>query len=240
MERSVVEASDVVVSVTATLQQKLLGRYTKEPATKFALIPNGFDPAVQPRVEAVTRTDGNILVTYMGTVYGHTTARHYLDALDELPNEIRAAFETHFIGRITAEEAPFQQNRRSRVIIHGFLPQAEALRRLVLSDILLVNMTDPFCHTGKIFEYLATGKPILAFTPPDGELGRMLSHVGGAWIVHPDDRPAAVRTLREIYSLCHSGGERPRPKASLVQEFERPRLTRQYAELIRGARRSVG
>ena len=235
MERSVVEASDLVVSVTGVLMENLKSRYPEQPAGKFALIPNGYDPAVQNPVEAVQRRDGKVRVTYVGTLYGQTSARYYLDALDEAPDEIRNSFESHFIGRIAAEEIATQQNRRSSVHVHGFLPQAEALRFLSESDVLLVNMTDPQCHTGKIFEYLAAGKPILAFTHPNGELAQLLSDVGGTWIVDPEDREGARRVLAEIYSLCMSGAPLPAPDPVRIRRFQRPLLTQQYAGLIREA-----
>jgi glycosyltransferase involved in cell wall biosynthesis len=235
MECSVVETSDLAVSVTAVLMENLKIRYPKQPAGKFALIPNGFDPAVQTPAAAVQRRDGKVRVTYVGTLYGQTSARYYLNALDESPDEIRNGFESHFIGRIAAEEIATQQNRRSSVYVHGFVPQAEALRFLSESDVLLVNMTDPLCHTGKIFEYLGAGKPILAFTHPKGELAQLLSDVGGTWIVDPEDLEGARRVLAEVYSLCTSGAPRPAPDPARIQRFQRPLLTQRYAELIRGA-----
>jgi glycosyltransferase involved in cell wall biosynthesis len=236
MEREVVEASDLVVSVTASLREKLQQRYYSEPADKFPLLPNGFDPAIQPAIETPTRKTGKINVTYMGTLYGQTSARYYLDALDALPEEIRSSFTSHFIGRIADEELATQQNRRSEVTVHGFLPQAEGLRRLADADLLLVNMTDPLCHTGKIFEYLATGKPILAFTPTQGELAQLLNQVGCTWIVDPKDHSTAKQTLRMIAELYHSGKTLLAPDRHQIRRFERPQLTAQYVELIRAAR----
>jgi glycosyltransferase involved in cell wall biosynthesis len=236
MERAVVEASDLVVSVTASLRDKLKERYSDQLSDKFVLVPNGFDPALQANLDAPPRNDGRIRVTYMGTLYRQTSARYYLDALDALPHDIRDCFETHIIGRVAGEEVSALQNRRSRVVIHGFLPQSEALRRLATTDLLLVTMTDPLCHTGKVFEYLATGKPILAFTPPHGELAQILDSVGGAWIVDPVDHASALSTLHQVHSLYASDLPRPAPDPDAIRRFERPRLAARYIELIRAAR----
>ena len=46
-----------------------------------------------------------VLVVHMGTVYTAASPRYYLDALDELPEELRSRFETRFIGRISEEQA---------------------------------------------------------------------------------------------------------------------------------------
>ena len=185
------EASDLVVSVTESLREKLRQRYHSEPADKFPLLPNGFDPAIQPAMAPRTQRTGKINVTYMGTLYGQTSARYYLDALDALPDEIRSSFTTHFIGRIAAEELATQQNRRSEVTVHGFLPQAEGLRRLADADLLLVNMTDPVCHTGKIFEYLAAGNRDSGGLFRDAVIIKHLRmHVAVAGMGHIDDAQA--------------------------------------------------
>jgi len=44
----------------------------------------------------------------------------------------------------------------------GYVPQAEALRCMEETDYLLLTMSDPTATTGKIYEYMATGKPIVA------------------------------------------------------------------------------
>src|SRR5207245_7750500 len=69
MERDVVTASDLVVSVTASLMTSLRSRYSDEPAGKFALVPNGFDPAVLPvpHTRDSHSDNGKIVVSYMGT-----------------------------------------------------------------------------------------------------------------------------------------------------------------------------
>ena len=86
-----------------------------------------------------------IVVTYTGTLHKSSSARYYLDALDALPEEFRARFETRFIGRITEDEAKSLQNRKTAIRQFDFMAQAEAFRWIEETDYLLVTMM----HAGK-------------------------------------------------------------------------------------------
>ena len=101
--------------------------------------------------------------------------------LDELPEPVRSRIETRFIGRVTAETQECLAGRKSAVRRLGFVPKIEGTRRLEETDYLLLIVNDPTAHAGKLFDYLASGKPILALTPPDGEIARILQKTRTGW-----------------------------------------------------------
>jgi glycosyltransferase involved in cell wall biosynthesis len=171
------------------------------------------------------------VVTYAGTVYSTTSARHYLDALDSLPEEIRAQVETRFVGRITADERPYLQNRKSKVTEIGFVPQAEVLRLMEETDFLLVTMLDPTATSGKIYEYLPTGKPILAVAV-EGELPQLIRETRVGWCADPSDPAGMAALLRQLFDPSRTLLKEFRPDWEAIRRYERPRLAIAFADLI--------
>jgi glycosyltransferase involved in cell wall biosynthesis len=235
LESEVVRESDMVVTVTSSTRRELMERYPNQPENKFACVPNGYDSEVFAKFRPRPHGTGKIVVTLMGTVYQANSARYYFDALDRLPVELAERFETRFVGRVTDQERAYlEQPRRSQVKQFGFLPQAKAIELLEETDYLLVTMTDPCSMPGKMYEYLATGKPVLAFTPANGELSRLLMDTGAGWCVDPNDREAACRMLRLASSRIEEGHSTLKADWSLIKQFDRERLTGTYARLMQG------
>jgi glycosyltransferase involved in cell wall biosynthesis len=231
IERATIDSSDAVVSVTSSLVEELRSRYNDQPAAKFVCIPNGYDPAAfldfHPRMHAGEK----IVVTYAGTVYKTTSPRSYFEALDRLPEALRSRIETHFIGRV-AEDQKYILESRTDVAILGYVPQSEALSRMEATDFLLLTMTDPTATTGKIYEYLATGKPILALSPLEGEVARTLEETGGGWCVDPGNPQAIQSYLQDMVSGKLMA--RFHPNWEAIRRYERPRLAGEFAAVIRG------
>ena len=198
------------------------------------MVPNGYDPEAfagfLPRAHQLPR----MLVTHVGTVYKTASPRFYLEAMDSLPEDIRAQIETRFIGRISDSEQPLMENRKSKVTALGFMPQEQALKYMEDTDYLLLTMTNDISVPGKLFEYMATGKPILAITAGGNEVDRILLETSAGLTAPPDD-PAAIREmLLRAFDAWRSGKKLIERAGVKVQRYERPRLAEEYGRLIRG------
>ena len=232
IERETVENSDYVVTVTHSIQAELRTRYAAQPEHKFIYIPNGYDPAVFAAFQARRHEGTKIVVTHLGTVYEASSPRSFLDSLKAMPEEIRNSFEVRFIGRVTDQERAALAGYGSLVRIMGFMPQAEALRQLEETDYALVVMTDAASLTGKLFEYLATRKPVLAISPDGGEIDRVLRATNCGWCSDTNDGPAIQAMIRKAYEMARSGAPGFEPNWAAVREYERPRQAAQFAKLM--------
>jgi len=231
IERATIELSDAVVATTGAILSELRMRYRDQPGDKFSIVMNGYDPEAFDGFRPRPHAPGKIVVVLAGTVFGSTSARYYLDALDTLPEPLRRRFETRFAGRIADDEKRYFNGRQSEVNLLGFLPQAEALKQMEEADYLLLTLTDSSHLPGKLFEYLATAKPILAITPDDGEVARLLAETGAG--LHADPRhPEAVRNmlLAALENLDH--GSIPKPDSEAIRHYQRPRLAAELANVI--------
>lgn len=225
IERKAVESSDVIIAVTNASLNEIHSRYPEQPDRKWAMVPNGYDPQAFAGVPPPgPPKPGRMRVGHMGTAYRTASPRYYLDAVDRLPAAIRAGIETRFIGRIAETETGVFRNRLSDVRLLGFQPQRDALRLAAECDYLLLTMTNDFSLPGKLFEYLALGRPVLALSPKGGEVDRLLRETGAGWCA-PHDDPAAVEVLLlDAWNRLNHGPPPFTPNIEAIQRYERPRI----------------
>jgi glycosyltransferase involved in cell wall biosynthesis len=101
------------------------------------------------------------------------------------------------------------------------------------TDYLLLTMTDPISIPGKFYEYMATGKPILALSPPDGEVQQILRETGAGWCADPGDQQAIRQMLLRALAQAEAGSCEYEPNWEAIRRYERPRLVEEYGRLIR-------
>jgi hypothetical protein len=236
LERDAVELADYVTAVTTPQLKQIRDRYPEQPDSKFVYAPNGFDPELYSHMRRRKHEGDKMVVTYFGTVYANEAydpILNYLDVLDALPEEIRDNIETRFIGRITAEAMPFFENRRSPIKQYGFMSRFDALEYLGETDYTLIVAGNPTTHGGKLFDYLATGRPILAICPVEGQIGEMLRETKTGTCVNPGDMPAIRQMLLDSYERFRSGSAELQPNLEAVRFFEWPNLVGRLAKLVK-------
>jgi Glycosyltransferase Family 4/Glycosyl transferases group 1 len=239
IERDTVTLSDTVVAVTQGSLNEIRSRYPNEPDSKFVMIPNGYDPAAFSGVESRKHGQpGRMIVTHTGTAYHTASPKFYLDAVDRLPDKIRASMETRFIGRVTETEAGIFSNRGHQINLLGFMPQKDALIHTAETDYLLLTMINNFSLPGKIFEYLAMRKPILALSPPGGEVDRLIQETRSGWCVPHEDPAAIARMLTHAWERLQKTPHEPEPAVDFNDEaihgYERAGLARRMAGVLQG------
>jgi glycosyltransferase involved in cell wall biosynthesis len=105
------------------------------------------------------------------------------------------------------------------------------LRLMEETDFLLVTMLDPTATSGKIYEYLPTGKPILAIAV-DGELTQLIQETGTGWCIDPRNRERLAAALGQLLDHSRRLLDQFRPNWDEIRTYERPRLARVFADII--------
>jgi glycosyltransferase involved in cell wall biosynthesis len=239
IERETVEASDLVVAVNRSSSVEIRKRYPDQPDKKFAVIPNGYDPAVFAGFLPRSHQSPHMVVSHVGTVYITASPRFYLDAVDALPDEIRSNIETRFVGRVADSENALMEGRRSKITVTGFIPQAEALKHMADTDYLLLTMTNDISVPGKVFEYMAAGKPILAVAAPGSEVDQILKETGAGLTAPPGDEDAIKAMLMRAYTAWRDRMELLQSDHASIRRYERPRLVEEYGDLMRTQRQGA-
>jgi glycosyl transferase family 4 len=235
LEREGVRASDFVVATTPSQRDAMRARYPDQAPGKFLSITNGYDADryMSFRADGSGRSD-RLVVTYFGSLYDSQPydIRSYLAALEDLPEAVRDCIETRFVGRIAIEAEALFSHSRATIRRYGFLPLAEALPKLQESDYLLLVENEPAAISAKLFDYLPTGLPVLALTPPAGEVARVIRETGAGLTANGRD-PQAIRSLL-LNAYARWKGERhdfPSPQADAIERYERANLVSQFVAM---------
>lgn len=127
----------------------------------------------------------------------------------------------------------------------GYVPHAESVRLVQGADLLFLPMHKLAAGRrarivpGKTYEYLATGRPILAAVPA-GDTRDFLSRSGTGLVCEPDDVPAMRRLLQHQFQAWSDGVPPVALDTTYVRRFERRELTRELAAHLHALRRSGG
>ncbi|HSF83878.1 MAG TPA: hypothetical protein VLA49_21795, partial [Anaerolineales bacterium] len=85
--------------------------------------------------------------------------------------------------------------------------------------------------TGKIYEYLAARKPILALSPP-GVASELIKEAQAGVIVEPDDLTGISAQIDHYYRCWEKGIDNHNPKLEVIKQYDRRRLTAKLANLL--------
>jgi hypothetical protein len=76
-------------------------------------------------------------------------------------------------------------------------------------------------YTGKLFEYLGMGIPILLVGPVDGVAAELVREAGAGRVVAWEDAPGCARALVELAEAKARGERPPAPDPDVVRRFDR-------------------
>lgn len=238
LERQVVTHAAAVLCTTATATAQMIGSYPSLRPDKFVTIPNGFDPADIERIKPWPRQRFRIVYT------GVWKPGYGLDALYRAIGEI-ARTTPALLSDFEVIAAGFEPGPAHRLGLSeyvdeiGVLSHDDAVALMRSADVLYLQNAEGASQQhrlpGKLFEYLATGRPILAVTEPSGECGRLLSRVGGGIVVAPSDRDGLHRVLRD--AITRKALHTPEREQGILRAFERRALTRVLASVFESVTR---
>src|SRR5437764_5234322 len=137
-----------------------------------------------------------VRVTHTGSFFGKRYPRPFLTALVESGLEnVVARFVGDFLERDREWAAELGLGGRLELLPFGSRRRSLAYQRD--SEALLLLLPEAGERgapvlPGKIFEYLAAERPILAAVPPAGAAANLIREAGAGVVVPPDD-PGAIR-----------------------------------------------
>ncbi len=252
LERRLLDRADAVISVTPPWLDGLR-RKTRRADKPFVLIPNGWDgddfpdlAAVRQGLPAPTSADGRIVLLHPGSAY-QGEPLPLLAALDRLAAE-GAALERlcfHFIGYVHPAD---RQAILASPHAHLFrldpqrVPHDQALRLMREAHVLLLLLLrkGPGASSGKIFEYMVAGRPVLASGVVEGVAGRMVRACGIGCVAAPEDAGEMARILRQIVTDYRQFAAAVyRPNWAEIVKYERRSLADDLAATLSSVCRSA-
>jgi glycosyltransferase involved in cell wall biosynthesis len=239
LERAVVTNADHIITASQVLANDFRQRYPRI-APRISVITNGYDPDDFAPIQREKQKTPTFRVVHTGTFSlgrWNTSLDGLLEALrsmqaDQLP--LMEDLEIVLVGDLTATEwrTIEQSGVQEHFSMRGRVPYHEALEYQVQADILLLIVTAQVTShsANKFFEYLATGRPILALASQSSIVG-VVSHLGAGLVVDPDD-PVGIRRALQTFHAQWKAGLLPTRVREQVRQFDRRELTRNLAAIF--------
>jgi glycosyltransferase involved in cell wall biosynthesis len=203
--RLVARSADAVVTVSDAIADEVRER---SPTGPVVTIANGSDFDDFAGLEH-HRSD-RFRITHAGSFLGKRDPRPFLTAVGRSGlDDVVVRFLGDF--RSTDREWAEQQELGPRLELIPYAPRRTSLELQRDSDALLLLIPDAGGRgrgvlSGKVFEYLAAERPILAVVPPEGAAAGLIRAADAGVVVAPDDVQGMVAALRELHGQWLTGG----------------------------------
>ena len=238
MEKKVLDDATVVVAVSPLVQQE----FQAMTQTPVELITNGFDECdfdAKGSHKAEGGPDQDFCITHTGlfaadgnpTVLWEVLAEKYCS-----DGAFHKALKINLIGKTDDSIlAALDTVGLSEAVNNiGYLPHSEAVEQQRNASLLILPLRkEPEYKAvlpGKLFEYLASRRPVLGIGQPDGAMAMILKQTQTGTVIDWEDRDAIKQFIDSCWEkhlageLIIDGGD--------ISQFTRRNLTRRMAQLF--------
>lgn len=246
LEQSVLDSADVVTVVSRKMQEDFAAR----TSTPVKIITNGFDHEDFADVKENPGESGNknigkrkFSLVHTGIFVDNGNPDHLWEVLGEKAAsdpQFREDLQIRLMGQVDDSVLQGIENGgiQGNLINMGYRPHNEVVQWQKTAQVLLLPLRkEPEAAailTGKFFEYLASGREILAFGPVDGDLAKALQETGSGTIVDFFDKEATRKEIDRLYANFCKGdaGENEKPLSDAVMRYSREYLTGEMTKLF--------
>ncbi len=255
MERQVLANADQLITNTPVMMENFI-KTAPDTKDKFCVIPNGYDSDDFAGIDTLgtgrnsgTGKNNQFTITYTGALYGRRKPDIFFEALSKLlKNKDIAAdsIKVKLIGQFKTGQLNDKIEKAGlglNVEVLPYMAHNECLAQLHSSDaLLLLEGAGPGSnafYTGKIFEYMKTGRPIIAIIPEAGAAAHLIRETSTGLVsdsspVREDAADAAAANILYYYKAWSSGkmDEAYKPDRDAVAAYDRKNLTAKLAVLF--------
>jgi len=236
-EKRVMKDCETLITVSEFTVKQLEAVHSK----KIAVIHNGFDE--QDYSENVPLTSKFTLTSTGSISSGKRSPELLFQAMAQLQEEGRISpnnFEVRLYGGGSVKTLlPIieKYHLKDLVKIYGFVPFNESIRRQQESTaLLLTEWNNPLAkhvYTGKVFEYLGAGRPVLALAYKTGAIDQLLQETGAGILVNEVEAIKGVLThWLEEWQQSRRITSHWNPDTNVIKKYTRREGARKLAQLL--------
>ena len=238
MEKKVLDDATCVVAVSPLVQQE----FQAMTQTPVELITNGFDEgdfASEKCLEANGGPEQPFIITHTGLFAADGNPTVLWEVLAEkckACDEFKKLLRINIIGKTDEQitKAICMAGLEDNLNDMGYQPHARAIDEQRKASLLILPLRkEPEYKAvlpGKLFEYLASWRPVLGIGQPDGAMSMILNNTKTGIVLDWEDRKSIARYIDMCWEK-HLAGQLTVENADISQ-FTRRNLTRRMAQLF--------
>lgn len=227
-ERSVLKRSDAIITVGQSLKS-LFSSKTDSAAAKTHIITNGYDP---DDFQGEAEPPAKLTITYAGTLSDIYPIKGFIEALD-IPGKGHKEFILRFVGSVSQSQKELILSKvgPGNVQFIPYCDHSTAVKYMRESSALLLIIPDHESSrtilTGKLFEYIASSRPVICLGPAAGDAALIIQETGAGNTFDYYDTTSIGNFILKIAG----GGIKPAQDSK--EKYSRKELTKSLALILR-------
>lgn len=245
LELSVIKDADTVIAISngdkINYEDKIIANGGNTPVFN---IPNGFDP--DDFLYEEKTPESSFCLTYTGSFSYECNLSSLWIVLAEISKnnaDFKKDLKIMLLGKIDSQIILSIKNQGlgENLNVFGHVPHSETTVLQQQACLLLLPLRkEPEAQSiipGKFFEYLASGKHVLAFGPANGDLAKILKETSSGEIFAWDDKTNLKTAILNHYNiyLASKQDKNTNPiskKTNLIYKYSRKELTAKLSEIL--------
>ncbi len=231
LESSVLMNSDQII-VTSPKTKSILSKCTTSP---ISVITNGYDF----EISKTSKLDSKFTLSHIGNLHDGRNPEFLWKTLHDLvqnSNDFSKYFRLNLIGHIS--ETVLNSIRTFGLGAYtnhiGYVSHSDALKYLSRTQLLLLieenSKETQYIIPGKLFEYIASKRPIIAIGPDESDIENIISETSSGNYVAYNDDELLCSVVLEYFERFKKGNLIVNSKG--FEKFSRKNLTLKLSKLI--------
>jgi len=198
MEKEILTKADKIITATNGLKILLKNKIQKN----ISVVYNGFDDDDFIGLNKKNNHNEKIIVSYVGTVARSQIPHTFFKSVKEM-NDSGVNVFIRFVGDIDSFliKVIDDYGLNKHVEIIGYLPHRQSIKKMLNSNFLLLIIPktpdNKLIVTGKLFEYIRTGIPIIGIGPSKGDASQILEKTDSGKMFDYSDSLPIINFIKE-------------------------------------------
>lgn len=245
LEKRVHKSADHIIAVTSLIAERFRELH---PQGRFTVITNGYDEDDFIDMKKLKLPEREFRITYTGIFNEQRNPQKVFQALKELidsKDDFKNKIRIRIIGQLD-NPGDFENINYFRKLqldqysdLIEYQPHHQVVSEILQSTILLLLIGDypqsESIMTGKIFEYLRAGRPILAIVPPEGVAAEVIRSTNSGLVVSNKNMGDIKEGISKMFDLYKEDKLEQSFKGSSIDQYSRKYLTEKLVDVFNNA-----
>lgn len=239
LERKILNKADIVLTIGPSMKKHLIRKGNIEQGKVFYIF-NGYDEDDFTNITNMTNPEC-FTISHIGMLSDSQPMVAFLNALKyfyDNKHPVCKYLKLRLIGNVSPKNLSDVKNIVPELKMEhvGYVPKKEAISYMLSSDLLFNSLAEmensELLISGKLMEYVASGKPILCLGNPNGDAAFLLKDCQYSGVYSRTDIKGIILYLKTIFDNWINKTNFAF-KSEKVSQYSRYETTRQLSNLLK-------